>query len=173
MTTLQTIQDFVKDKKVLLIGNGEHKNITLSDYDVVVRMNYGIQKGFADIWVNNLIQYQKGRWDWNKVEFTYMLRLNAENKGVKLLRGYPERYRDCTYFWNPGEYLEFSKDVGYTQPFTGTTTLHWICHNTAPKSITVIGMDFFKNGKHATTHQPDRDREYVARLFKEFNVLKL
>ena len=163
---IKIIQDLVKNKKILLIGNGQCDDSTFKDYNIVIRMNNGIIKGYADIWVNNLIQFNKRTFDWNKIKFKYMLRLNAEKNGEKLLRGYPERYRATTYFWNPQDYLKFSKEVGYTQPFTGTTALHWLNTNTEPESITIIGMDFFKNGKYSPAHNPDLDRQYVDNIIK-------
>jgi hypothetical protein len=170
---LSTIQNYIKDKKILLVGNGEHKEENLSAYNIVIRMNYGIQNKPADIWVNHLIQYNQKIWGWDRVDFKYMLRLNAENKGNRLLRGCPKQYDDSTYFWNAKDYLTYSKKVGCTQPFTGTTTLHWLTQYTKPKSISVIGMDFFKTHSYSPIHKPERDREYVELLSKKYNIIRL
>ena len=170
---IKIIQDFIKDKKVLLIGNGSCDDSISADYNIVIRMNAGITRGRADIWVNGLIQYHSRGWSWDKLDFKYMLRLNAENKGSRLRRGYPERYKDITYFWEPEEYLKYSKKVGYTQPFTGTTALHWLSEYTQPSSITIIGMDFFKNGCPVPSHKPDMDRAYVESLIRDKNIIRL
>lgn len=167
---LDVLQDYIKDKKILLIGNGEHEEKDLDDYNIVIRMNGGIQKAPADIWVNGLIQYHSRRWDWKKLDFKYMLRLNAEKKGNKLLRGLPKQYDDSTYFWNAKDYLEYSRKVGCTQPFTGTTALHWLTYYTKPSSITVLGMDFFRTHSYAPIHKPEMDRQYVQALIKQYPV---
>ena len=169
----EVIADLLQDKKVLLIGNGDHKEDNLNDYNIVIRCNNGIQKGYADLWVNGLIQFHRREFNWNNVHCKYILRLNAENNGVKLLRGLPSEYEPITYFWTPKEYRNFSNSVGCMQPFTGTTALHWISHYSKPESITVIGMDFFEKRIPASIHKPEMDRAYVSRLIEKFPIISL
>lgn len=165
------IKEFVHDKDILFLGNGEHSEEGLDRYNIVIRCNYGILGKYADIWVNNLIQFHNRNWTWDKVDFKYMLRLNAEDHEVKLMRGYPCRYEDKTYFWNGVEYAAMARSVGCMQPFTGTSALHWLCTHTEPKSINVRGMDFFKNKVPAGIHKPHLDRAYVHKLAEAYPII--
>ena len=163
---LETIQDYLKDKTVLLVGNGDHTET--EDYNIVIRINRGILDKPADIWVNNLLQQGA---QWKELDFKYMLRLNSEKGGSRLLTGFPTMYKDRTYFWSPEGFLDLAKSVGYAQPFTGTTTLHWLTQYTEPKSITVIGMNFFEDGNYTPIHKPTLDREYVLKLAEKYPII--
>ena len=165
------IRDYIYNKDVLLIGNGEHSEEGLDRYNIVIRLNHGIIGKPADIWVNNLLNYHHKKWDWNKVDFKYMLRLNAEMKGIRLMRGYPQRYADKTYFWNGYEYQAMAYEVGCMQPFSGTTTVHWLVNHTEPKSITIKGMDFFKNKLPAAIHKPEKDKAYIEQLAEKHPII--
>jgi hypothetical protein len=172
MLALKAIQDYLKDKSVILIARGQPDT---SKYDVVIRMNLGITDGKADVWVNHLVPKNYVGWEYNKNDFKYVLRLNAERGDSTLIKGFPEALNYKTYFWNKKDHDRLAlRNTTYLRPFTGTTTISWLLEYTKPKKLDVFGMTFYKNlPPGSPVHLPHLDRGYVERMSEEVDYFTL
>lgn len=157
------IRDCVNGRPVVLIGNGPSaKDFEPSSEHCVVRMNYGILQGAADLWVNNIVGVKSPEGERSQ----YVLRLNAERGGYRLYDRYPKGLKNKTYFWTPNRYRAVAKLIGYEQPLTGTMALYWFLHNT-PVPLVIVGYDFYKAGPGAMPrHELKYDRAFIERQAK-------
>jgi hypothetical protein len=171
MVGLQDIQNFVNGKDVLLVGNAELPEIDLDKY-LIVRMNYGMKGGEADIWLNNICQNPKVHQGLNRNQ-KYILRLNGERNGQRFLLNYPEELKSRTYFWNKEEWAKMVSDLSIDRPLTGTIGIYWFLKYTKLKSLTITGFDFFETknvyaGTDATkVHNVEKDKEWTRKQINQ------
>lgn len=167
---------FVKDKRILLIGNAPiDYTVPLDKYSCVIRMNKGgeeeiLQGNRCDIWVNNLGYYYNSTnkvWDCG----TPIMRMNYEHNGVRANR-YPKEFLPVTWFWNVTEFNSMCEALGLPRPSTGLMSLYYFMHYSTA-DITIAGYDSYKtHNKYnpENTGAPVHDWEKEAELINSWKL---
>jgi hypothetical protein len=142
---------YLNNKNVLLIGNGEKlANIDYSKYDLIVRMNLGIQDIPCDLWINNLVNEGHNRLK-EIPTIQNIVRLNFDKDGSRVNR-MPDVLKSRTWFWNAEEYNLMTKLYNYNEPTTGFISIYWIT-NYCKCKLTITGFDFFKTKNRYTMEE--------------------
>lgn len=172
MISIETIQEFVKNKSIIVICHGSRDESIINDYDVVIRISSDVKE--ADIWVNPFLKhhYKVFNVGVETDRFKYILRLNAERGGSSLRASYPEEFKEHTYFWNKEDHDNVAQWIGYLRPTTGVNTIAWLVKYTKPKEIAVVGMDFYKGSKEVGCHRPLIEKAFMEKLTQEYSFVK-
>lgn len=191
MISLQRVNKICKNKSIVLVGNGAcllNRNLgkTIDSYDLVCRMNYGaanIEEYKADvgkrtdIWICAYGNMKKQLGTYKNINPKIILRFN-NNKLAKALE--PKTYlwcKDATKI-NLSDLIEL---VGYNKPTTGTTAVYFFNELIKPKSITIVGYDFFQTGAYYDPstniskrwHDMDKESNFVTEYITKNNINKL
>ena len=164
--SLNTIQEYVEDKTIVVICHGERDESIVNDYDIVVRI--GTDTKPCDIYVNPFQRWHYGNFKLDKNNFKYCLRLNAEKGDASLKKNYPREFDSCTYFWNKEEHDKLAKEwLKCLRPTTGCSTVMWFTKHTNPKKLDIIGMTFYGGKEKEGPHRPLLEKELIKRLVEK------
>lgn len=162
---LQAIREEVDGTRLLVIGNGELPHEPdVAKYDHICRINRGILTARATLWANGLATScvpPDGHYRW-------MLRLNAERNGDRLLAGFRGHVPANTFLWTSREYELATQRMGIPRPMTGTLAVYWLLWNTTAR-LTVIGCPcYLKGGVPFGCHNPRLDALWLWRVARDY-----
>jgi hypothetical protein len=145
----------------------------INDHDIIVRMNGGYRAGGddltsklgrpADYWSFTILDSQIYKYVKWKLLHPYATELRLDRKFSYAPQG--------GYNGDLKSRRSLMYDYGHSRPSTGLQTLHYITHFWN-KNLSIIGFDFFKtknwftNRAGASTHDWDREKEYVSSMPK-------
>ena len=162
--SLHSVQEFVRDKNILLVGNNltaveKEQGYLIDKYDVIVRFGKGIPTGRSrflgsrtDIWVTgSLRQDMRGFFpDAQIVLFNTSVRSGPPH--------YPKYEHTPMYMNSELEFINksFGSD-GVSRLSAGAVTAHWLLHEVGTMAtMSLINFDFFHDstpfydGQHNT-----------------------
>ena len=179
MITLNEIQNYVKGKRVLLVGNSDEliktDNSKLIDsYDVVVRMNHATPQDNigrkTDIWLCSFVTQEIQLKKISVFNARYNIRLNDDGNLHPALHNvfyiYPDKERD-----------KIRKLLDSKYPSTGAMALYFFL-NVCDCAVDIIGYDGFKTGTFYNTnktmaskwHNVKREQEYISELLQKGSI---
>jgi hypothetical protein len=175
MTTLSELQDFCKNKSIIIVGNSSqmlgHNNGRMIDgYDIVVRINRGYKLD------NSLAEKIGNKTDIVSIGIKSALQaaqVIGSNKVSYILS--PIIYSDKLPYPNahniePSLYHKLKEDLGGTKPSTGISTFNFFYKMIDYKKLDLIGFDFFETSNirknelgHmlVTDHNGEKEKAYV------------
>lgn len=187
MIELIKIQEFVENKNIILVGNNDNINKTdnskiIDSYDIVVRMNHAMPEkniGYkTDIWLmsfNNLMKQIK---EYMIFKPKYTIRLNYFNEDANI---HPAIKSNNLYIWPVEEHKKIEEIIGNRTVSTGCMGIYFFANYCKPKSISIIGYDFFKTKSFYNSinmssqwHTADNERMFAEKYINNniINVIK-
>lgn len=179
--TLEDIQEYVKDKNVILVGNSENvkhydKSKLIDDHDVVVRMNHAIPGGNlgdkTDIWLCSYNKKSDQTLKFSIFNADVNIRLNDDDN-------LHESLIDKFYIWPDAERDKIRKIIKSKYPSTGVMAIYFFTEYCQSKSLTIVYMDGFITktfyNKYAIAekyHNVMSEREYINNMV-EGNKVKI
>jgi len=174
MIPLSEIQEYVKDKNVLLVGNNQSlpntdKSKLIDSYDIVVRMNHAEPQ--PNIGKKTDILFTSTKLSNKEILQFHSRYLIWMTKSIKRL---PEHLRSCTIH-NPPEDWQELKDLYPNKqlPSTGCIVINFLLKHIEFKSLTIYGFDnFLKSGtwyhgiKNQAWHNGKFEKELMENWFK-------
>ena len=177
----------VKDKQVLLVGNGssliKRDNSKLIDsYQFVIRFNLGIYKQHPhtgkkiDGWIYTMVAAKRCITSYKLAEIKpkYCIRHHTS----PLILGENNYLIDTEIYRK-----KFNKMLNIQEgrhASTGLCTIHYLMEYCNPKSVSIIGFDSFSTKNFyekvhrlnsiKTCHNPDTEKEYIRKLSEENRI---
>lgn len=128
--SIQSLQEWVGDKSILIVGNGP--NHATNNADLIVRMNFGIQDG-CDLWVDGMSYLYK----YNK----WRVPVGKYNRVIRLDKHARDNPKHPGYLLPKEEFNRMSKELGLARPTTGLMALWWFKEYFPDNEKTVTGFN--------------------------------
>jgi len=166
---LKEIQEFVKGRGILLVGNSE--SLILKDnskfidsYDVVVRMNHAVPQaniGFkTDIWLCSFINKDMQMVQFPKFNCKYNIKLNDDGN-------LNENLKNHFYIWPDKERDKIREDIGFHTPSTGVMAIYFFL-NYCQCFVDAIGYDGFRTGTFYNGNVNNASRFHDVKKERDF-----
>ena len=153
MITLQELKDFCSRKDMVIVGNSncllKNKNMGdfINSHSVVLRMNFGVPtKEYEQfvgtkthLWAMALKSKEKQLEYKRLFNPKYILWLTKDKSFIS-----PE-VTENLYKANDNFYIELQERLGWERPSTGCQVVYFCHTQLQPKSINIVGFDFFKS----------------------------
>ena len=176
MITLMDIKNYVKGKRIILVGNSDlliktDNSGIIDSYDVVVRMNHAVpQKNIGnktDIWLCSFVTKELQLKRISQFNADINIRLNDDGN-------LDEALNDVFYIWPNKDRNKLRKIVESEYPSTGIMAVYFFI-NYCNCDITTIGYDNFATGtfynsnkKMAKTwHNIAKEKEYMNDMIEQ------
>lgn len=160
---IQSLQKWVGDKSILLVGNGPE--YTINNSHLLVRMNTGVVDG-CDIWIDGMSYLHRFK-EWKVPVGKY-------KKIVRLDKHAQDRQDYPGYILPKSEYNSMTKELGMDRPSTGMMAMWWFrkYFPDNKKFITGYNGDYNRytkrhNGHPAGSHKWDRERIILEEWIKD------
>ena len=161
MNKLEALREYLKDKRVVLVGNSESVLKTERDidlYDVIIRMNWATPKG-KEKYIGSRTDILATSLPFSNIEFftepKHYIWLDPRHKNID------DFLKDRAVFYErvSWEYLKLL--LNNYMPSTGCMTLDFLLSEEMPfKSLDIVGFDFWQT---STWYRTERDMpKYVG-----------
>ena len=178
---LNDLIEFCKGKSIALVGNAESifdKKRNIDDFDVVIRMNRGVQLTSEQI---NKIGRKCDVYGCSGAGLATQATLNAPQFKMWMTTFFREKAPEDFLFYPEEQWDILKEKLGDdTRPSTGLMMLDFLVNNIDFKSINLFGFDgwqtktWYMHRLHvAATHVPSKETSIIETLLKENKNIRI
>ena len=192
MYELKDIQEYLKDKSIVLLGNANsifNNKKDIDSFEIVCRCNWSYPDLYEPTF--NIDDYKDYIGTRTDVLFTSGKAMATEKlltiiKPKVIVRTRGSMTNMTTYmlknsmYWGERIWSPWCIEIDFS-PTTGCLALHFLMEEIKFKSLTLYGFDFFATYDHTEPsrtiithgHNPEKEKQYITETVEKYSNIKL